>query len=88
MGILENLGIKMFFFCRAHLEKNWFQKFEIVHYVQTNGSWYLCQICQRVDADVFLYYYYHTDNRIVTSTQKWIKRVDVNQKMLVRCPTA
>ena len=38
MGILENLGIKMFFFCRAHLEKNWFQKFEIVHYVQTNGS--------------------------------------------------
>ena len=63
-------------------------KFEIVYYVQTIGSWYLCQICQRVDADVFLYYYYHTDNRIVTSTQKWIKRVDVNQKMLVRCPTA
>jgi hypothetical protein len=29
------------------------------------------EICQRVDADVFLYYYYHTDNfRIVTSTQK------------------
>ena len=28
----------------------------------------------------FLYYYYHTDNRIVTSTQKWINQNRVESK--------
>ena len=68
--------------------KNWFQNLKLSTMSKQLVADIFAKICQRVDADVFLYYYYHTDNRIVTSTQKWIKRVDVNQKMLVRCPTA